>query len=48
MTNYALNEVPFEKVFLHGLVRDRHGKKMSKSSGNGIDPLDMIDKFGTG
>ena len=47
MTNYALNEVPFEKVFFHGLVRDRHGKKMSKSSGNGIDPLDMIDKFGT-
>lgn len=47
MTNYALNEVPFEKVYLHGLVRDRHGKKMSKSSGNGIDPLDMIEKFGT-
>lgn len=47
MTNYALNEVPFEKVYLHGLVRDRHGKKMSKSAGNGIDPLDMIEKFGT-
>lgn len=47
MTNYALNEVPFEKVYLHGLVRDRHGKKMSKSAGNGIDPLDMIQKFGT-
>ncbi len=47
MTNYALNEVPFKKVFLHGLVRDRHGKKMSKSAGNGIDPLDMIQKFGT-
>lgn len=47
MTNYALHEVPFEKVYLHGLVRDRHGKKMSKSAGNGIDPLDMIRKFGT-
>ncbi len=47
MTNYALKEVPFEKVYLHGLVRDRHGKKMSKSAGNGIDPLDMIEKFGT-
>jgi len=47
MTNYALNEIPFEKVYLHGLVRDRHGKKMSKSAGNGIDPLDMIQKFGT-
>lgn len=47
MTNYALNEVPFEKVYLHGLVRDRHGKKMSKSAGNGIDPLDMIGQFGT-
>ena len=47
MTNYALHEIPFEKVYLHGLVRDRHGKKMSKSAGNGIDPLDMIQKFGT-
>jgi len=47
MTTYAINEVPFKKVYLHGLVMDKNGKKMSKSSGNGIDPLDMIKKFGT-
>lgn len=47
MTNYCLNDIPFKNVYLHGLVLDRHGKKMSKSKGNGIDPLDMIDKFGT-
>lgn len=47
MTTYALNDIPFEKVYLHGLVRDKEGRKMSKSLGNGIDPLDMIEKFGT-
>ncbi|MCH2188833.1 valine--tRNA ligase, partial [Candidatus Gracilibacteria bacterium] len=35
-------QTPFEKIYLHGLVRDKHGRKMSKSLGNGIDPLDMI------
>jgi valyl-tRNA synthetase len=46
MTTYVLNEKPFEKVYLHGLVRDQQGRKMSKSLGNGIDPLEMIDKYG--
>ncbi|MFD9663067.1 valine--tRNA ligase [Rhodococcus sp. NPDC059968] len=39
-------QMPFEDVFLHGLVRDQFGKKMSKSRGNGIDPLDWVDRFG--
>ncbi|WP_010540447.1 valine--tRNA ligase [Dietzia alimentaria] len=42
----APGPVPFTDVFLHGLVRDEHGQKMSKSKGNGIDPLDWVDRFG--
>lgn len=46
MTTYTLGDIPFEKIYLHGLVRDEKGKKMSKSLGNVIDPLDMIKKYG--
>ena len=47
ITTYALGQVPFEHVYLHGLVRDKQGRKMSKSLGNGIDPLEMNAKYGT-
>ena len=47
MSSYALGEVPFKDVYLHGLVRDEQGRKMSKSIGNIIDPLDVIPKYGT-
>ena len=43
---YITDKSPFKDVFIHGLVRDSQGRKMSKSLGNGIDPLEVIDSFG--
>ncbi len=47
MSEYALGQIPFRTVYLHGTVRDAKGRKMSKSLGNGIDPIDVAKKFGT-
>ncbi|MEK7157443.1 MAG: valine--tRNA ligase, partial [Patescibacteria group bacterium] len=46
MSGFHLGQVPFKTVLIHGLVRDKQGRKFSKSLNNGIDPLDMIDKYG--
>lgn len=43
---YNMEEVPFETVFFHGMVRDDQGRKMSKSLDNGVDPLEVIDSYG--
>lgn len=46
MSQFALGDVPFKTVYLHGLVRDGQGRKFSKSLGNGIDPTEMSEKYG--
>jgi valyl-tRNA synthetase len=46
MSHYLLNQWPFGRVYLHGIVRDEQGRKMSKSLGNGIDPLKIIPRYG--
>ena len=46
MSGFLVGQVPFKQVYLHGLVRDGQGRKMSKSLGNIIDPLDMVNKYG--
>jgi len=45
-SKYLFGIAPFKSVYLHGLVCDKNGKKMSKSKGNGIDPIDMVEKYG--
>ncbi len=47
MSTYILGEVPFKNVYFHGLVRDAQGRKMSKSLGNSLDPLELTEKYGT-
>ncbi|MEM9003596.1 MAG: valine--tRNA ligase [Cyanobacteria bacterium P01_F01_bin.86] len=47
MAGHFTNTMPFETVYIHGLVRDENNQKMSKSKGNGIDPLILINKYGT-
>ena len=44
---YTTNKVPFKEVFLHGLILDEHGQKMSKSKGNVVNPMEIIDKYGS-
>ncbi|YAI83013.1 MAG: valine--tRNA ligase [cyanobacterium endosymbiont of Rhopalodia sterrenbergii] len=47
MASYFTDKIPFQDVYIHGLVRDENGKKMSKSFNNGIDPLVLIENYGT-
>lgn len=46
MSGFHLGQVPFKIVMIHGLVRDKHGRKFSKSLGNGVDPIEIIHKYG--
>ena len=46
MSGFHLGQVPFKKVFIHGLLRDSKGRKFSKSLDNGVDPIDIIDRYG--
>jgi valyl-tRNA synthetase len=47
MAGYFMDKMPFKTVYIHGLILDENGKKMSKTAGNGIDPLLLINKYGT-
>ncbi len=47
MAGYFMDQMPFKAVYIHGLILDENGKKMSKTAGNGIDPLLLINKYGT-
>ncbi|MDP2708948.1 MAG: valine--tRNA ligase [bacterium] len=47
MSTYALDQIPFKDVYIHGMLRSESGRKFSKSSGNNLDPLEVAAKFGT-
>ncbi len=47
MSTYLVDEIPFRDVYFHGILRDETGKKFSKSAGNSVDPLEIIEKYGT-
>jgi len=47
MTTYTLDDIPFKDVYIHGILRAKDGRKFSKSLGNGLDPLEVIEKYGT-
>ena len=46
MSTYTMDQIPFKDVYIHGILRDEKGKKFSKSSGNNLDPIEIIDKYG--
>jgi valyl-tRNA synthetase len=46
MTTYSLDTIPFKDVYIHGILRDEKGNKFSKSSGNNLDPIEIIDRYG--
>lgn len=46
MTTYTIDSIPFKDVYIHGMLRDEHGQKFSKSKDNGIDPLEVINDYG--
>ena len=47
MSTYVMDEIPFKDVYIHGILRDKDGRKFSKSLGNGIDPIDVANQYGT-
>jgi len=47
MSTYALDDIPFKNVYIHGMLRDKDGQKFSKSLGTGVDPIEVCEKYGT-